>query len=97
MRTLKVAFNSNSTGYDNIPIKLIKIIYPLISSAILHLINTIFNTSTFPKAWKLGRVVSISKDNYTCCDNLRRITILPSISKILENIMKAQSPKSTLK
>lgn len=84
------SIKSNATGYDNIPIKFIKIIFPLISPLILHLINTVFTTSKFPAAWKLGRVVPISKNGCYDIDNLRPISILPAMSKILENLMKVQ-------
>lgn len=58
---------SNATGYDNIPIKYIKIIFPLIISTL----------SRFPTAWKLGRVILISKNCIHSNKNLRPITILP--------------------
>lgn len=81
---------SNAIGYDMIPISFIKIIFPLISTLLLQLINTIFTVSKFPAAWKLGRVVPISKGGHYDVNNLRPITILPAMSKIVENIMKIQ-------
>lgn len=84
------SIKSNATGYDKIPIKFIKLIFPLISRLFLHLVNSIFTVSKFPTAWKLGRVVPILKSGHYNINNLRPITILPAMSKIVENIMKTQ-------
>lgn len=90
---LLLAVNSittNAAGHDNIPIKFIKIIFPLICPLLLHLVNTIFTVSKFPAVWKLGRVVPIAKNGRFDNENLRPISILPAMSKILENLMKFQ-------
>lgn len=80
---------SNSIGVDGFPIKLIRMVYPYISLFLLHFVNTIFTTSTFPRGWKVGRIVPIPKcgDGYDV-ENLRPISIMPAISKVVENIMK---------
>ncbi|KAI8124827.1 putative RNA-directed DNA polymerase from transposon BS [Lucilia cuprina] len=90
---LSLAINkikSNAIGCDKIPIKFIKIIFPLISTILLHIINTIFTTSKYPIQWKLGRVIPIPKNGNYNADNLRPITILPAMSKIVENLMYEQ-------
>ena len=46
--------------------------------------------SKFPTAWKLARVVSIAKNKNYSSDNLQPISILPIMSKIMENIIKSQ-------
>lgn len=84
------SIKSNSVGYDMIPIKFLKFIFPIISMLLCHLINTMFTVSKFPVAWKLGRIVPIAKNNNFNVDNLRPISILPAMSKIVENIMKEQ-------
>lgn len=84
------SIKSNASGHDMIPIKFLKIIFPLISLLLCHLINTMFTVSKFPGVWKLGRVVPIAKNNNYNVDNLRPISILPAMSKIVENIMKLQ-------
>lgn len=82
---------SKSVGVDNVSIQFLKLIYPHISDIILHLINTILTTSTFPSDWKVARVVPIPKTkNVTCPADLRPISILPALSKIVEHIIKDQ-------
>lgn len=84
------SIKSNAVGYDNIPIKFIKLILPLISPLLTHLINTIFTVSKFPSSWKVARVIPIAKNGQFDNNNLRPISILPAMSKIVENLMKQQ-------
>jgi len=87
MMTIK----SNSIGYDNIPLKFIKLIFPYICDILLYVVNSILEKSTFPDSWKVARVVPIHKkgaSNDFC--NLRPISVLPVLSKIVENIIKIQ-------
>lgn len=88
------AFNkvkSKSIGVDGIPISFLKTIYPLISDVILNLVNCILTTSSFPTSWKLARVVPIPKSNTVRgVDDLRPISILPAISKVVEHLVKNQ-------
>ncbi|XP_073821517.1 uncharacterized protein [Musca autumnalis] len=80
---------SGAVGVDGLPIKFFRCVFPYICGHFLHFINTIFMTSTFPQAWKVARVVPVPKKggsyNHT---NLRPISILPSMSKIVEHIVK---------
>ena len=79
---------SNSMGCDLIPMKFLKIIFPLVDSVILHVINTMIMSSEFPKLWKIARVVPIAINNDK--NSLRPISVLPCISKIAENVLKSQ-------
>ena len=82
---------SNAIGPDGIPIKFLKILLPYIDSHLLHLINTVLTTSVFPDSWKTARIVPILKKGLSNdFDNLRSISILPALSKIVENILKEQ-------
>lgn len=82
---------SNAAGHDGLSLKFFKIIFPLMSSHILHLINTIILTSVFPDDWKKARVVPIKKDGLSdSLDNLRPISVIPIISKVFEHIVKDQ-------
>lgn len=84
------SIKSNSLGYDSIPIKFIKQIFPAISSSLMHILNTVLTVSSFPDAWKLGKIIPIPKDCHNSIGSFRPISILPSVSKILENVMKEQ-------
>lgn len=79
---------SNSIGTDGFPIKFIKITFPYIFEPLLHLFNMIITSSSYPDGWKLARVVPIPKKDSD--NNYRPISILSSISKIMEHILKCQ-------
>jgi len=91
---LAVAFSkikSNAIGHDNIPLKLIKIVFPYIAKFLLHIMNTMLTSSTFPDRWKTARVVPIKKSgSANDFSNMRPISILPILSKIAENLIKLQ-------
>lgn len=53
---------------------------------LLDFINFIIMTSTFPNSWKTARVVPIPKNkNISGPDNFRPISILPVLSKIMND------------
>lgn len=82
---------SSSVGVDGIPIKFIKLVFPYISQVVLHLVNTILTSSKFPMAWKSARVVPIPKTRVVHGpDDLRPISILPALSKVVEHILRDQ-------
>lgn len=82
---------SKAIGIDCIPVRFIKAVYPFISHILIHLVNTIITTSTFPSVWKIARVVPIPKTkNVHVLDDLRPISILPALSKAVEHILKSQ-------
>lgn len=82
---------SNALGVDGIPIKFLRMIYPFISRHLLHFFNTILTTSRFPDGWKIARVTPLPKTGGSYqIDNLRPISVLPALSKIMEYVMNAQ-------
>lgn len=82
---------SKCAGVDGISVQFFKIIYPYISDLVLNLINSILMTSIFPLAWKTARVVPIPKaEVINSPDDLRPISLLPVLSKVVEHIMKDQ-------
>lgn len=86
-----MSIKSNAVGCDGIPIKFLKLIFPLISNVLLFVINNILTTSIFPEAWKIARVVPIKKKGSSMeFNNLRPISVLPALSKIVEATMKRQ-------
>ena len=90
-KIVKCLNTSKATGCDHIPAKLLK----PVASTLSHHISTIFNqcvdTCTFPMDAKLAEVVPLYKkaDNLTM-QNYRPISILPSLSKVLEKIIHQQ-------
>ena len=56
-----------------------------------RLFNRSLETSIFPSIWKCGKVAALFKGgDRTDCNNYRPITVLPTISKILERAVHQQ-------
>lgn len=88
---------SKSIGIDGISIQFIKLVFPVISKYLLHLINFIITTSVFPMTWKVARVVPIPKSRVVHGpDDLRPISILPALSKVVEHLLKEQMFRATV-
>ncbi|XP_037814088.1 uncharacterized protein LOC119605199 [Lucilia sericata] len=88
---------SGSIGPDCIPIKFLKLIFPHVSILLLDLINYIFLTSRFPVSWKTARVVPIPKSKtVNTPDDLRPISILPALSKVVEHLINSQMLHSVI-
>lgn len=82
---------SNSEGLDNIPIGFIKLLLPLISLVVTHIFNSVLTKSVFPNYWKVSKL--LRRHKHTCHHTLndyRPISMLPSLSKALERIIKMQ-------
>lgn len=82
---------SRSIGVDGLPINFIKLVFPYVSGIILDLVNCILTSSKFPAAWKDARVVPIPKAKVIReANDLRPISILPALSKVVEHVIKEQ-------
>lgn len=81
----------NSSGYDEIPIKVIKSAKGHLSRILCHLINSSFISGIFPKQLKISKVIPIYKKNDDkSMSNYRPISLLPVVSKIYEKIANNQ-------
>ena len=81
----------NSFGYDGISTILLKHISPSIVKLITLLTNQIINTGVFPNKLKLAKVIPIlKKDDPTYVTNYRPISLLPTISKVIDKIFATQ-------
>ena len=61
------------------------------ASILTRLFNRSLEASTFPSIWKFGKVTALFKGgDRTDCNNYRPITVLPTISKILERAVHKQ-------
>ncbi|CAH0555180.1 unnamed protein product [Brassicogethes aeneus] len=86
-----LGIKSKCTGHDDLSIDMLILCCPYILPYITHIINTCFLYSTFPEAWKISRVIPLpKKDIITTYNDLRPISILPVLSKLLEKIMNSQ-------
>ena len=81
----------NSSGHDGISTKLLKEIKSEIVKPMTLLINQCLNTGIFPDKLKLAKVIPLhKKDSQTDITNYRPISLLPSISKIIEQVVFKQ-------
>jgi hypothetical protein len=80
--------NSNSSGYDDISNNVLKSCVSVIPGLLAELFNTSFETGLFPDVYKLSKVIPLyKKGDKQCVDNYRAISLLPTISKVLEHLM----------
>lgn len=81
-------------GWDNIPAKILKLCSSSLVPIITHICNCAINSGTFPKALKRAVVHPIykagAKDDVS---NYRPISVLCSLSKILERILNSNLTK----
>ena len=86
--------NKNSSGYDLINNKLLKAIKDEVSKPLEIIYNHSMKTGTFPEKMKLAEVVPLHKGK-SCLDagNYRPISLLITLSKILEKILYVRTYK----
>lgn len=93
--TIKKVLNGfkpkTSKGTDGISMKLLKSISQIIIEPLRILVNQSIMTSTFPSELKLAKILPLIKTpNNFNIDNFRPISLLPSISKIIEKCVFLQ-------
>ena len=78
----------NSSGYDGLSTKLLKYLKFEILESITIIINQILNTGIFPEGMKIAKVIPLFKKNSQSeIENYRPVSLLPSLSKIVEKIV----------
>ena len=78
----------NSHGYDEIPVRTLKISLPFIISPLTHICNKSLCSGTFPTQLKYSQINPIiEKGSKTDLSNYRPISLLTSFSKVLEKII----------
>lgn len=83
--------NKYSSGIDEIPAIIVKIVVPIISDILCYLINNSFYYGIFPGQLKMALVKPLyKKGDPQSLDSYRPISILPSFSKIFELLMCEQ-------
>ena len=79
--------NSNATGVDQIPMKVIKISSAYIINPLTHVINLSFSEGHFPSTLKISKVIPIhKKGDSSNLGNYRPISLLNNFSKIFEKV-----------
>ena len=88
LRTLKVG---KAVGLDDIPSRLLKDAADLIAEPLTVIINASLRQAKVPSDWKVARIIPLLKKG--CArdiDNYRPISILSSVSKLLERTIHSQ-------
>jgi hypothetical protein len=81
----------NSLDIDGISTKLLKNIAIEVSWPLAHIFNNSLRLGIFPKRLKTSRTVPIFKSGRSdLCDNYRPISLLSTLSKVLEKIVSVQ-------
>ena len=85
VRSLK---RSKSSGFDEISVNLLKKIIHPIALPLTHIFNLSLSTGRCPTSLKIAKVTPVyKKDDSSLITNYRPISLLPSISKILEKLV----------
>jgi potassium voltage-gated channel Eag-related subfamily H protein 8 len=75
-------------GYDGITANLIEASAPFISSPLAYICNKSLSTGIFPSCLKYSEITPIhKKGDKTDMSNYRPISLLPTLSKILEKVI----------
>ena len=77
---------SKSSGVDGISAKMLRFAAYSIASSLSNLFNQSITTGTYPREWKLARIVPVPKSDCpsTSVTGYRPISILSIVSKVLE-------------
>ncbi len=91
---LSTAFDSlnhnAAAGIDGLSAAILKSCFPVIKFHLLFIINSCFQLSYFPDAWRSSKVLIIGKPNkpsYDSLNSLRPISLINNFAKILEKII----------
>lgn len=81
----------SAPGCDGIPVQFIKDNFYALSDPMLHIINLSIRTGKFPDAFKTAKVIPIFKTGLKSIkNNYRPISLLNSVSKVIERLVKSQ-------
>ena len=87
-RTINNLKPKNSSGYDDISNKLLEMLHPVIIHPLTNIINMSLQEGIFPNDMKQADTVPLykGKERY-CTTNYRPISLLLTLSKVLEKIV----------
>ena len=82
---------SNAQGSDQISALMLKYCSPVISKHVTHIVNCCLELGYFPECWKLSLIKPLPKTKKPATyGDLRPVSILPALSKVLERIIYNQ-------
>ena len=78
--------DSKAVGLDGIPPKLLRLSASIIARPLSYILNQSITTGIFPDEWKVAKVVPLhKKDSTQLKENFRPISVLSTLSKLLEH------------
>jgi hypothetical protein len=87
-KIIKSLKTKNSHEYDGIPMKILKISTPFITSSLIYVCNKSLSSGIFPSRLKFSEIKPFhKKGDRTDITNFRHISLLTSFSKILEKVI----------
>lgn len=85
---------SNAKGLDDISAEMLKLCLPFCLKILTHIINCSLEINCVPSSWKWALITPIpKKENINNINELRPISILPTLSKVLERYVYLQLKK----
>ena len=82
---------NKALGLDNISARLLRDAANVLASPLRDIINLSFEKGRFPSSWKCTKVTVLFKQgDKTDKDNYRPISILPTVSKVIERAFHSQ-------
>jgi hypothetical protein len=83
-----LSIGSNAAGVVELPMSFVRVLFPVILSALTHIYNYIFTCSEFPQQWKTLVVLPIPKmANPSNFSDFKLISLQPIFSKRTEILM----------
>ena len=87
-KIIKSLKSKNSHGYDGIPMKILKVSTPFITSPLTYTCNKSVSSGIFPSWLKFSEIKPLhKKGDRTDITNFRPVSLLTSYSKILEKVI----------
>ena len=81
---------STNKGIDSLNVKRLKMVRPMIEGSLLYIYNSSISLGIFPHQWKIAKVTPVHKSGpKENIDNYRPISVLSSLSKILERFVSS--------
>lgn len=91
VQTALLSIKSQAVGTDGIGVSMLCRCCPHILPYILHIVNSCIETSIFPDIWKSSFLLPVPKVPAPSeLKDLRPISILPTLSKVLEKVLESQ-------
>lgn len=83
-------YHRGAPGIDNVPLLVIHHLLHLLMPFLLVLFNSCLRMSKLPSSWKVAKVIPVPKTFHHCqkLGNLRPISLIVTMSKILEKIVQ---------